>query len=420
MSKGPPQISPQGFLEGFAQNWNDEFCSEHDGTIASFENLGLQLDELTDYRRLFEGQAWDWAGIAKIAAGIVGGATVIAPAAFLAAPGVATALGSWGLLGASGTGTAISTLSGAALTKASLAAIGGGTIASGGAGIAGGTILLSAVGGALGGIRGGVIANGYFGLVKGFKIQELSPGNEEVIFVNGFLQQDEKVFQDWTDGLGPILPGRRAYGVTWESKTLLDLGSTLVGASKGSVMDFMSMVARQAKAKKGPKLGSLGWLDIIMGLLDNPWHTAMAKAGMTGILLAEIISRTLDKEYTLMGHSLGARVLFYTLTNLASKQDCSVSDVYLLGGAVDRLHKEDWRKAADAVSGKIYNCYSKNDSVLAYLYQGANALLSDPIGYGPITLEHPKIVNVDCTDIVGGHMEYKSNLSRILERIHSQ
>lgn len=47
-------------------------------------------------------------------------------------------------LGAASTGTAISALSGAAATKATLAAIGGGSLASGGLGIAGGTAILGA------------------------------------------------------------------------------------------------------------------------------------------------------------------------------------------------------------------------------------------------------------------------------------
>ncbi|WJJ93616.1 hypothetical protein [Neopusillimonas aromaticivorans] len=47
-------------------------------------------------------------------------------------------------LGAASTGTAISSLAGAAATKATLAAIGGGSLATGGMGIAGGTAILGA------------------------------------------------------------------------------------------------------------------------------------------------------------------------------------------------------------------------------------------------------------------------------------
>lgn len=60
------------------------------------------------------------------------------------APAIAAAAGGAGLLGATATtGTAISTLSGAALTNASLAALGGGALAAGGGGMAAGTVAVT-------------------------------------------------------------------------------------------------------------------------------------------------------------------------------------------------------------------------------------------------------------------------------------
>lgn len=52
------------------------------------------------------------------------------------------AYGGVGLLATASTGTAISTLSGAAATNATLAWLGGGSLASGGLGVAGGTMVL--------------------------------------------------------------------------------------------------------------------------------------------------------------------------------------------------------------------------------------------------------------------------------------
>ena len=48
-------------------------------------------------------------------------------------------------IGTASTGTAISTLSGAAATKATLAWLGGGALAAGGLGVAGGTVVLGGV-----------------------------------------------------------------------------------------------------------------------------------------------------------------------------------------------------------------------------------------------------------------------------------
>ena len=75
------------------------------------------------------------------------GVTAVACAAFtVAAPAIATTLGALGVLGATSSGTLISTLKGAALTKAALATLGGGSIAAGGAGIAGGVTTIATAG----------------------------------------------------------------------------------------------------------------------------------------------------------------------------------------------------------------------------------------------------------------------------------
>ena len=71
------------------------------------------------------------------------------------APQIAAAAGAAGLLGTTATtGTAIATLHGAALTNASLAALGGGAISVGGAGMAGGTMVVGAAGVAAGAAAG--------------------------------------------------------------------------------------------------------------------------------------------------------------------------------------------------------------------------------------------------------------------------
>ena len=91
----------------------------------------------------------------KTAISCIAGAAVLGPVAFIAAPVVAAAAGTAGLLGTTATaGTAISSLAGAALTNASLAAIGNGALVAGGAGIAGGTAVITGAGAAAGAATG--------------------------------------------------------------------------------------------------------------------------------------------------------------------------------------------------------------------------------------------------------------------------
>lgn len=81
---------------------------------------------------------------------ITGAAVVTGGAAFAVAPTIAGVIGATGLLGPASTGTAISTLAGAVLESASLAAIGGGAAAAGGGGMVAGAQVLAASGAVIG------------------------------------------------------------------------------------------------------------------------------------------------------------------------------------------------------------------------------------------------------------------------------
>ena len=73
---------------------------------------------------------------------------------------IATVLGGTGVLGNTATtDVAISSLSGAAATNASLAALGGGALSIGGGGMALGTAVVTGTGAAVGSAAGGIIAH---------------------------------------------------------------------------------------------------------------------------------------------------------------------------------------------------------------------------------------------------------------------
>jgi hypothetical protein len=403
----------QGAFERFRRSFHDEFCAEHGGRIANFTTLGRRLANLADYPEIFTRRFTNMATATTVAGAVVGTAAVIAPVAILAAPAVATGLGAAGVLGAASTGTAISTLSGAALTSASMAALGGGAVAAGGFGMAGGLVVLTAAGAALGGYKGGAISNAYFGEVKDFAIQKVNRGRgPAVVFINGFLTQRDDDWSDWEKGLTSGFDARTWYQLRWESKAQREIGTAVIGGLSDAAIALLR--------KAGEKPNPLGAAFAFLGLLENPWHTALVKAGMTGVLLADLLARTEEPEgFVLMGHSLGARVIYYALEALATRKGLAkpiVRDVYLLGGAVGREPAGDWRTVAGAVSGKIHNFYSTKDDILGRLYRTANAFQSEPIGLGPIAAADPTIVNVDVSDLVGGHTHYKPVLAELLRR----
>ncbi|MEI6057143.1 MAG: DUF726 domain-containing protein [Lentisphaerota bacterium] len=399
------------FWESLKNNWPNWFCAEHDGSIAGFEKLYIRIDDLKDYENLLKGDKWNFYKAGLITGGIVAG-VVITPLAYLAAPSLAAALGSLGILGEAATGTAISTLSGAALTSASLAAIGPG-------GVAGGLAIITATGSALGGGIGGVISNNYFGSIKGFKIQKLKGGTGSgVVFINGFISQKSQDFSDWKSAVSEKYKGNPWYGIEWEAGTLVKLGMLASTSITNKVTNqTLIELAKRATKQASKKLAPLGWLAFIASLINNPWHITIVKAQMTGVLLADLLARTKNTDgFILMGHSLGARVIYYTLEALSTKEYPIVKDVYLLGGAVGN-HRKDWSKATKAVQGAIFNCYSVNDGILKNLYKVANAFMSEPIGITKINIDSKNLVNMDVSSLVNGHMEHKKQFGKIIEKL---
>ncbi len=111
----------------------------------------------------------------NIAAGVAGGAAVAA-AAPTAAMWIATTFGT------ASTGTAISSLSGAAATNAALAWLGGGTVAAGGTGMAGGQALLVMAGPIGWAIAGGAVVVSTAALsIKNKKIADTAAKEEKEI-----------------------------------------------------------------------------------------------------------------------------------------------------------------------------------------------------------------------------------------------
>ncbi|KAF7765121.1 hypothetical protein PCIT_b1271 [Pseudoalteromonas citrea] len=394
--------------------WSGNFCSVHEGTIAKFETLNWKLSTIGEYRDIVERKDRDYKKIGTTAAYTIGGAAVIAPLALAAAPAVGGALGT-SLLG----------YSGAAATNAGLATLGGGALAAGGAGMAGGVAVVTAAGSALGGRYGAVISNSYYGDIDGFEIIKIKPGTQPaIICIDGFLTEKSKEASGkWLDELTNIYPENEIYYVKWEAKRLRDIASTFSAiGSKEIAKKGVWGLAKSASKTAATKLAPVGYAFQALGLVTNPWSVAGVKAYQVGALLSDIIART-DKEYILIGHSLGARVIYSCLASLKTKDEAFIKDVHLLGGAVNNSCSTDkdtsscvnWSGIEDSVSGSINNYFSSNDSVLKYLYKAGEGVkfdLGSPIGRHGIN--NPKINNVDVSIHVSGHSKYKGEIENFI------
>jgi hypothetical protein len=347
------------------KTWDDECCAVHDGTIGSFDSLRIRLKDITEWRLVTKREGANIAAAGKIA-------------------GVA---------------------------------LGGGAIA---VVMTGGAIVITVGTGLLGTVGGGVLVNNFSGEIDGFDINTRHSGSgAQVVFVNGLLSQDESLLQEWRPTLQENFPKNTWYELAWESKRLRDLGKfALKGAKKVAFLKAIEIAAKRGTKQAAKKLSRAIWLQMILELGGNPWFIALSKAQKTGQLLADLILRADGRaRYVLFGHSLGARVIYFTLQALAEAdfKRPRIREVHLLGGAVGRDQKA-WTGIESAVSGRIYNYFSKKDDVLRVLYKVGTLFTSEPIGRGPIEVNSNRICNVDVTDYVGGHGEFKKNLPMFICR----
>jgi pimeloyl-ACP methyl ester carboxylesterase len=338
------------------------YCAEHRHAIPGFEKLDARIVSLETWKDWAAFESVNAARATKVAGGTLATAAVIAPAAFFAAPVVGAALGGSALGGS---------LTGAAATSHGLAMLGGGSIASGGLGMAGGTAVVTATGSALGGALGASTVMAYAGADKSFDIVKLRDGvGPAVVLASGFLTEGDSGWGPWQELIDQRFADSPVYRVHWGAHELKKIAILMGGASAkvGVRMVLTNM------AKKGSKaFGRLSYIGAVLLARDvtvNPWSVAKNRAGMTGAALADILARTEEGSFILVGHSLGARVMVTCAQTLGSRGGVPrIDSMHLLGAAVGR--KGDWGTLDAAVSRAVFNYWSPNDEVLRRLYVAA-------------------------------------------------
>ena len=166
--------------------------------------------------------------------------------------------------------------------------------------------------------------------------------------------------------------------------------------------------------------------------LDNPWQMAVFHAEEAGRLLANVlVSRPQgSRPVTLIGFSMGARVIFHCLEALYEKMEAGlgiVENAVLLGAPVGR-NTERWRRARSVVAGRLINGYSSKDWVLMFLFRQKAWELGlagiSPVDIGTTEVvggqgddEAGRIENVDLTDMVAGHLLYPKALPNIMAKL---
>jgi pimeloyl-ACP methyl ester carboxylesterase len=229
-----------------------------------------------------------------------------------------------------------------------------------------------------------------------------------IIFIDGFMSESgsDQFVSDWLPGLESLKVQGWKRGFNWPS-------SNALGTAKGFAEKFYKVPGGALSSAAGTVLGQ--------------WKSAVYNADHAGKRLANEIKNMLelkaDIKFVLMGHSLGARVIFHTLKYLHI-ENIKIDEAYLFGGAAPRKERVDWSRAMQAVKSNIFNFYSANDKVLHYLYQGAEFVSSPPIGLGDIEFNDNKdfklcsVTNIDVTELIEKHTDYKDKLPELLALDH--
>lgn len=210
------------------------------------------------------------------------------------------------------------------------------------------------------------------------------------------------------------------YTLFWEPELLTELGSAI----KIIATEVVTQAIQQALQHTimGALLAGLTWplaLTKIGYLIDNPWANALDRARVAGLILADsLMNRSMgSRPVTLVGFSLGARVIFFCLLELSRMHAFGlVEDVAIFGTPVSTSMSQ-WKECTTVVAGKFVNGYATNDWLLGFLFRASTGALGSVAGLRPLRdIGVQNVQNMDCTDLIKGHLHYKSAMPKLLKR----
>ncbi|KAF2470495.1 DUF726-domain-containing protein [Lindgomyces ingoldianus] len=356
----------------------------------------------------------------KIGLAAVGGAVLIGVTGGLAAPllaaGVGTVMGGLGL---------------------------GATVISGYLGaLAGSTVLVGSLFGAYGGKMTGRLMKQYAREVQDFEFIPIQdperpsaqhshewsedqdardPSKREqhrlrvCIGISGWLNSPSDVNKPWevieASGIEP-------FSLRFEMDAMLRLGNSLNDVLFSYAWDGVTytVVSRTLLGALYAGLWPLGLVKVA-SVLDNPFSVALARADKAGKVLARALIDKVQGErpVTLTGYSIGARVIYSCLVELAEQNAFGLVESVVLMGAPVPSDTRSWRQIRSVVAARVVNVYSTEDYILGFLYRASKLQI------GVAGLQDVKgvfgIENVDMSKLVNSHDKYRFLVGNILTKI---
>ncbi|XP_054536188.1 transmembrane and coiled-coil domain-containing protein 4 isoform X3 [Pan troglodytes] len=262
--------------------------------LESLKEIKEEESEMAEASRKKKENRRKWKRYLLIGLATVGGGTVIGVTGGLAAP-----------LVAAGAATIIGSAGAAALGSA--------------AGIAIMTSLFGAAGAGLTGYK----MKKRVGAIEEFTFLPLTEGRQLhiTIAVTGWLASGK--YRTFSAPWAALAHSREQYCLAWEAKYLMELGNALETILSG----LANMVAQEALKYTvlSGIVAALTWpasLLSVANVIDNPWGVCLHRSAEVGKHLAHILlSRQQGRRpVTLIGFSLGARVIYFCLQEMAQEK----------------------------------------------------------------------------------------------------
>ena len=235
------------------------------------------------------------------------------------------------------------------------------------------------------------------------------------IGISGWLTSEEDIVYPWR----VLGDDAEVFALRFELRALLKLGNALTTLVKNTAW----MIAGREIINRtilAPIVGALALplaLQKVSRLVDNPFRVALNRADKAGAILADALINKAQGErpVTLIGYSLGARVIFSCLNSLAKRRAYGLIENAILIGAPAPSATGRWRMMRNVVSGRLINVFSENDSILRFLYR-TNSMQLGIAGLEAIT-NIRGVENYDLSAEVSGHLRYQYMIGEILQAI---
>lgn len=235
-----------------------------------------------------------------------------------------------------------------------------------------------------------------------------------IVAISGWLLEKDEVVSPWH----VLKPNAEVFALRFELEALMNLGQSFDTMLSSAAYGY----AQSALAKRTvfSELMSAMWpiaLVKVARVVDNPFSLAKTRADKAGEVLAEALMNRAQGErpVTLIGYSLGARVIWSCLTTLAKKRGFGFVESAVMMGSPLPSDVDTWRQMRTAVTGRLINVYSENDYLLAFLYRSAS-LQYGVAGLMPVS-GLSGVENVDVSEMVSGHLRYRYLVGSILDKI---